>query len=159
AAVRVRMALHTGEPSVGEEGYLGLDVVRASRLCAAGHGGQILTSAATRLLLGDRLPDGVQVRDLGEVTLKDLDREHVQELAVGGAGPFPPLAVPRPGTAEEQLADRIERHVQRQLDRALRFDDEDDDDAALAQAPVAVTRVAATGLGVLALTVLVLVGL
>lgn len=42
AQVRVRMGLHTGEPSVGEEGYLGLDVVRAARICSAGHGGQIL---------------------------------------------------------------------------------------------------------------------
>jgi class 3 adenylate cyclase len=38
-AVRVRMGLHTGEPTVGDEGYLGLDVVRAARISAAGHGG------------------------------------------------------------------------------------------------------------------------
>ena len=39
-SVRVRMGLHTGEPQVGEEGYLGIDVVRAARICAAGHGGR-----------------------------------------------------------------------------------------------------------------------
>jgi len=42
--VLVRMGLHTGEPHMGEEGYLGLDVVRAARISAAGHGGQILVS-------------------------------------------------------------------------------------------------------------------
>src|SRR6476469_5946399 len=40
--VRVRVGLHTGEPVVGEEGYLGLDGVRAGGVCSAGHGGQIL---------------------------------------------------------------------------------------------------------------------
>src|SRR5262249_47078979 len=57
--VRVRMGLHTGEPSVGEEGYIGLDVVRAARICSAGHGGQILISETTRALVGNQLPEGV----------------------------------------------------------------------------------------------------
>src|SRR4051794_36673251 len=43
--LRVRMSLHTGEPVVGEEGYVGIDVVRAARICSAGHGGQVLLSA------------------------------------------------------------------------------------------------------------------
>ena len=59
------MGLHTGEPSVGDEGYLGLDVVRAARICSAGHGGQILLSETTRALLGNDLPEGVAVVDLG----------------------------------------------------------------------------------------------
>jgi class 3 adenylate cyclase len=46
--VKVRMGLHTGEPHMGEEGYLGLDVVRAARISAAGHGGQVLLSETTR---------------------------------------------------------------------------------------------------------------
>ena len=41
------MSVHTGEPIVGEEGYVGIDVVRAARICAAGHGGQVLLSAPT----------------------------------------------------------------------------------------------------------------
>src|SRR5215467_4709253 len=57
--VRVRMGVHTGEPHVGEEGYLGMDVVRAARISAAGHGGQILISETTRALLGNQLPEGV----------------------------------------------------------------------------------------------------
>jgi predicted ATPase/class 3 adenylate cyclase len=65
--VRVRMGLHTGEPTVTEEGYVGIDVHRAARIAAAGHGGQILVSQATRDLTGaDRL------RDLGLHRLKDL---------------------------------------------------------------------------------------
>src|SRR5438128_4284421 len=61
-AVRVRMGLHTGEPTVGEEGYLGIDVVRAARISAAGHGGQILISETTRALLGNQLPEGAVVQ-------------------------------------------------------------------------------------------------
>src|SRR4029078_8926375 len=50
--VLVRMGLHTGEPTVGEEGYVGMDVVRAARICSGGHGGQILISETTRSLTG-----------------------------------------------------------------------------------------------------------
>ncbi|HEY7024289.1 MAG TPA: adenylate/guanylate cyclase domain-containing protein [Candidatus Limnocylindrales bacterium] len=79
--VRVRLGLHTGEPVVGEEGYTGLDVVRAARIAADGKGGQILLSEATRAIVGDDLPEGVGVRELGERTLKDIDRpEPLYEL-------------------------------------------------------------------------------
>ena len=50
--LKVRMGLHTGEPSLGDEGYLGVDVVRAARIGAAAHGGQILVSETTKALLG-----------------------------------------------------------------------------------------------------------
>src|SRR5262249_19164613 len=54
--IRVRMGLHTGEPTLTEEGYVGIDVHRAARIAAAGHGGQILVSQSTRDLVGaDRL--------------------------------------------------------------------------------------------------------
>src|SRR5262245_52701316 len=55
--VRVRIGLHTGEPAVGDEGYLGLDVVRAARICTAGAGGHVLLSETTRALIGSNLPD------------------------------------------------------------------------------------------------------
>mgnify|MGYP001593299679 CR=1 FL=1 len=48
-AIRDRMGLHTGEPRAASEGY-GLDVHRAARICAAGHGRQILISQTTRSL-------------------------------------------------------------------------------------------------------------
>src|SRR5438067_7824630 len=80
-AVRVRMGLHTGEPTLTPGGYVGLDVHRAARLCAAGHGGQVLLSRTTRDLVEQELPDGVDLRDLGEHRLKDLPRpERVYQL-------------------------------------------------------------------------------
>ena len=77
AVVKVRMGLHTGVPQLGEEGYTGLDVIRASRIAAAGHGGQVLLSESTRALVGSDLPSGVSVRDLGEQKLKDVRAEHL----------------------------------------------------------------------------------
>jgi class 3 adenylate cyclase len=68
--VRVRMGLHTGEGMLGPGGYVGIDVHRASRIGAAGHGGQVLVSGATRVLAGSA--DGVSFVDLGEHRLKDL---------------------------------------------------------------------------------------
>lgn len=85
-SIRVRMGLHTGEPAVGEEGYTGLDVVRAARIAAVAHGGQVLLSATTRALVGDDLPDGVAVHALGAQRLKDIDRpEPLHELRIDGA--------------------------------------------------------------------------
>jgi predicted ATPase len=65
--ISVRMGLHTGEPVVTDEGYVGIDVHRAARIAAAGRGGQVLLSQATRDLVA-----GEAVRDLGEHRLKDL---------------------------------------------------------------------------------------
>jgi class 3 adenylate cyclase len=45
--ISVRMGIHTGEPVVTSEGYVGMDVHRATRIAAAGHGGQVLLSQAT----------------------------------------------------------------------------------------------------------------
>jgi class 3 adenylate cyclase len=123
AEVRVRMGLHTGEPSVGDEGYVGLDVVRAARICSAGHGGQILISETTRALLGNELPERVSVRDLGRQNLKDIQHEHVYELSLDESQrSFPPLkAGPAPGgdTFEERFEQRINRYVEEQLDASL----------------------------------------
>jgi predicted ATPase len=82
--VRVRMGLHTGEPTVTAEGYVGIDVHRAARIAASAHGGQVLVSQSTRDLAG--LDD---VHDLGEHRLKDLSApERIYQL---GDGEFPPL--------------------------------------------------------------------
>ncbi len=80
-SLQVRMGLHTGEPVTGTKGYVGLDVHRASRICAAGHGGQILVSQTVRDLVALDLPAGVSLRDLGLHRLKDL-REPEQVLQV-----------------------------------------------------------------------------
>src|SRR6266704_3918735 len=70
--VRVRMGIHTGEPTLSSEGYTGLDVHYAARLMSAGHGGQVLLSQTTRDLVEHDLPEGVSLRDLGAHRLKDF---------------------------------------------------------------------------------------
>ena len=81
ASLRVRMGLHTGEP-VSETGrYVGLDVHRAARICAAGHGGQILVSETVKDLVVFDLPAGVSLRDLGLHRLRDLrEPEHLLQV-------------------------------------------------------------------------------
>jgi YVTN family beta-propeller protein len=98
ADVLVRMGLHTGEPIVGEDRYVGLGIHRAQRICAAGHGGQVLLSEVTRGLVEDDLPDGVALRDLGNARLKDLDRpERLSQLEIEGLPVnFPPLRTGEP---------------------------------------------------------------
>jgi class 3 adenylate cyclase len=122
--LRVRMGLHTGEPHVGEEGYLGLDVVRAARISAAGHGGQILISETTRALLGNQLPDGVAVHDLGQQHLKDVQHEHIYELTIDGRTASPkPLKTQTPKSRQEDMAarfeERITSYVEQQLESAF----------------------------------------
>lgn len=63
--VRVRMGLHTGEPSLVTEGFVGLDVHRAARIMSAGYGGQVLLSQTTRDLVEQALPEGVRLLDVG----------------------------------------------------------------------------------------------
>jgi predicted ATPase/class 3 adenylate cyclase len=91
--LRVRMGLHTGEPLSADTGYVGMDVHRAARICAAAHGGQILLSEATRILVEEDLPEEVSLRDLGEHRLKDLARpQHLsQVIAAGLPVDFPPV--------------------------------------------------------------------
>jgi predicted ATPase/class 3 adenylate cyclase len=83
--IRVRMGLHTGEPLVTGEGYVGMDVHRAARIGASAHGGQIIVSETTRRLLDADVP----LRDLGEHRLKDLIG--AERLFQVGEGDFPPL--------------------------------------------------------------------
>ena len=95
AIVRVRIGMHTGEPVVHDGGYLGVDVHRAARICAAGHGGQVLLSQTTCALLADTWPEGVTAQDLGEHELKGLGRPQriFQLLIPGVSADFPPLRV------------------------------------------------------------------
>jgi predicted ATPase/class 3 adenylate cyclase len=98
--VRVRMGVHTGEAQVRQDDYVGLDVHRAARICAAGHGGQVLISSSTRELVADELPADVALRDLGEHRLKDLDRpEHLFQVVAGDLqADFPLLGSMSPGS-------------------------------------------------------------
>ena len=91
--VATRMGLHTGEPRRGGEGYVGLDVHRAARIGAAGHGGQVLVSQTTCDLVIRDLPEGVTVQDLGTHRLKDLQHPEriVQVVIADLPADFPAL--------------------------------------------------------------------
>ena len=96
--IRVRMGIHTGNPHLTAEGYVGADVHRGARIAAAGHGGQVLISPATVALLGSE-----PLRDLGEHRLKDFDEPTpIYHL---GDEHFPPLKtisntnLPRPASS------------------------------------------------------------
>jgi DNA-binding NarL/FixJ family response regulator/class 3 adenylate cyclase len=86
--VRVRMGIHTGEPAVEDDDYVGIDVHRVARLCSAGHGGQVLLSQAALDTLGE-----IEVDDLGEHELRGLPRaERIFQLVRDGVdSEFPPL--------------------------------------------------------------------
>jgi class 3 adenylate cyclase len=90
--VRVRIGLHTGEPTVGEEGYLGIDVVMAARICKLARGGEVLLSETTRALVRSRLPEGVVAIPVGQRHLKDMDapvnvyRLEIEELDTSRGG-------------------------------------------------------------------------
>jgi predicted ATPase/class 3 adenylate cyclase len=86
--LRVRIGLHTGEPIRTDTGYFGIDLSRGARICASGHGGQVLLSDTTRNLLDQN----VAVRDLGAHRLKDFEPQRVFQLLIAGLqSEFPAL--------------------------------------------------------------------
>jgi predicted ATPase/class 3 adenylate cyclase len=93
ASVRLRVGMHTGEGILGGDDYIGLDVHRAARIAAAGHGGQVLLSESTRTLAATHVPHGMAVRDLGRHRLKDFDEpQSIYQLLISGLpDEFPPL--------------------------------------------------------------------
>jgi class 3 adenylate cyclase/streptogramin lyase len=90
ARVRVRMGIHSGDPELDGDRYVGLAVSRAARICAAAHGGQVLLSSSARALLADY--DRTNLRGLGAYRLKDFSEpEPLSQLVVGGLpSRFPP---------------------------------------------------------------------
>ena len=95
--VKVRMALHTGPARVVFGQWVGLALHHAARICAAGHGGQILVSPVTTALLAAERPAGMRVESLGEYRLRDVtDPQALGQLEHAGlAATFPPLRTPR----------------------------------------------------------------
>ena len=92
-AHRLRIGLHTGEPELGDDGYVGIDVVVAARICAAAHGEQIVVSQATRDVSGETPVAEGSYRPLGRHRLKDVEAaaQLFQLLAPGLREEFPPL--------------------------------------------------------------------
>ena len=92
-SVLVRIGLHTGTPLRAGDGYVGLDLHRGARICAAGHGGQVVLSDRTRTALGTWEIGSAELRPLGAHLLKDLDEPLVLfEVRADGLGEtFPPL--------------------------------------------------------------------
>jgi class 3 adenylate cyclase len=93
ADVRVRIGLHTGRPTLGDTGYLGLAVHTVARVCTSAHGGQIVISAAVREAIGGTLPDGIVAQSLGAWRLSGLrtSMELLQIHADGLVDEFPPV--------------------------------------------------------------------
>jgi predicted ATPase len=118
--IRVRVGVHTGEPTRTDEGYVGIDVHRAARIAAAGHGGQILLSEPTRQLVARD-----DLRDLGEHRLRDVGQIRLYQV---GDETFPPLKtlnqtnLPPPATAlvgrKREVADLV-RLLRAERDRMI----------------------------------------
>ncbi|TMG93825.1 MAG: adenylate/guanylate cyclase domain-containing protein, partial [Betaproteobacteria bacterium] len=71
-ALQVRCGMHASVDERRDNDFFGSGVNRAARIMSAAHGGQILLSQAVAALVGDRLPDGVSLSNLGSVRLRDL---------------------------------------------------------------------------------------
>ena len=121
--IRVRMGLHTGEAHLAGADYGGFEVNRAARIAAAGHGGQVVLSAATFELVADDLPPAVDARDLGTYVLRDVPRpERLYQLDVPGLRTdFPPLQAGRTsvGNLDQRSTTFVGRNDQIDEVRAL----------------------------------------
>jgi predicted ATPase/class 3 adenylate cyclase len=94
AALRVRMGLHTGEAHVQDGDYVDhAPINRCARVKAAGHGGQVLVTRATRDLVEGRLGGGFGLQRLGEFRLRDLSQpELIYQLTHADLpADFPPI--------------------------------------------------------------------
>jgi class 3 adenylate cyclase len=90
--VRVRIGIHTGGITLTDGGYIGMAVHKAARVCAAGHGGQIVISQETKAALEDAPPPGIHLRGLGRHTLAGMTAATLYQVEADGLlTDFPPL--------------------------------------------------------------------
>jgi predicted ATPase/class 3 adenylate cyclase/DNA-binding XRE family transcriptional regulator len=91
--LQIRIGIHTGEPMLINQDYVGVDVHRAARICAVAYPGQVLVSNETRVMVERQLPQDVSLRELGKYRLKDLNEpEHLYQLVIADLpSDFPPL--------------------------------------------------------------------
>ena len=120
--VRVRAGIHSGEVTLTDGGYVGLTIHEVARISAAGHGGQVLASGATRELAADARLPSIELRDVGEHRLKDVSHPTRLYQLVGEGLPdqFPPLRTlgSRNGNLPPQLTSFIRRE---ELDQGKRL--------------------------------------
>lgn len=119
--VRLRMGVHTGRPIARRAEYLGLDVHRTARICAAGHGGQVLLSQDAHAALEGRTDAGVAFRELGSYELKGLpEPERIFQLLIAGVrNEFPPLRTGANSAAPPELPQRRPKELVRSLQAAM----------------------------------------
>jgi class 3 adenylate cyclase len=105
-AVRVRIGIHSGRPTLTDVGYIGMAVHAAARVCAAAHGGQIVISGEARAAVGDSAPTGIRFRSLGRHRLPGLEDAVAlfQVEADGLLAGFPP---PRTKGGAEEVGRRL----------------------------------------------------
>jgi predicted ATPase/class 3 adenylate cyclase len=119
--VRARIGLHSGTVALARSGYVGLDVHRATRIAAVGHGGQIVVSSTTRVLLDHVLEPDRELRPLGPFTLRGLSgSEHLYQLCAPGLpARFPPPRARRAARVElpAPLTSLVDR--QREIDEVV----------------------------------------
>jgi predicted ATPase/class 3 adenylate cyclase len=110
--VKVRVGVHTGEADVVAADYVGIEVSRAARVMAAGHGGQVLVSDPARL----DARDGFDLKSLGRHLLRGLETEEViyQLVVPGLPAEFPPLRTP--SAAPNNLPTRVSSLIGREAD-------------------------------------------
>jgi class 3 adenylate cyclase len=117
--VRVRLGIHSGQPTLTDVGYIGLAVHTTARVCAASHGGQIVVSAATRAAIGTSPPAGIRFRSLGRHRLPGLAEPEtlfqVQAHGLRAAFP-PPRSEPRRRRREQPAEGRASRPEPGQLE-------------------------------------------
>jgi class 3 adenylate cyclase len=93
SVVRVRIGLHSGRPTLTQNGYVGLSVHTVARICFAGHGGQVLLSGPVRDAVADSIDPQVRLRSLGSWRFEGLSEPipiHQADRG-GGVAEFPPL--------------------------------------------------------------------
>jgi predicted ATPase/class 3 adenylate cyclase len=112
--VRVRAGIHSGEVTLTDGGYVGLTIHEVARISAAGHGGQVLASGATRELAADARLPSIELRDLGEHGLKDVSHPTRLYQLVGEGLPdqFPPLRTL--GSRNDNLPSQLTSFVDRE---------------------------------------------
>ena len=122
--VLVRMGIHTGEPVLIDESYVGIDVHRAARICSAAHGGQVVVSEVTRRELS---ADHFDFKGLGAHRLKDLqDPERISQIVVRDLPQdFPPLRSLQPPTnVPHHVSTLVGRKVEKKELHELLLDDD-----------------------------------